>query len=636
MNAVHDTICFRAVKRPEKIERLSHMLLSAEKVSKVYIERVLLDDVSLYLNEGDKVGVIGVNGTGKSTLLKIMAGEEQPSNDGQIVRSSGVRVGYLPQNPQFEGSNSVLEQVLIGMSKETRTEKEYEAKSILTRLGMNDFGAPVQTLSGGQKKRVAIAAALVTPCEVLILDEPTNHIDNDTVAWLESYLQRFRGALLMVTHDRYFLDRVTSRIVELDHGRLYNYEGNFSVYVEAKAQRLEMEQSSERKRQSILRKELEWVRRGVRARGTKSRARLERYEELKNKEALVDQALLEIDAPSSRLGKKTVELRDLSMSYGNTCLFQNFSYHLPRDGRVGIIGKNGCGKTTLLKIIAGKLAPEGGEVLVGDTVKIGYYSQECEEMDPALRAIDYIREGGETISTQQGTFSASQMMERFLFSSELQYTAIARLSGGERRRLYLLRVLMGAPNVLLLDEPTNDLDIQTLEILEDYLDDFPGAVITVSHDRYFLDRVVDRIFEFQPDDSIRQYLGGYTDYFDQVNGDLRRQKGESQPNGAEEKSRGSREKTQKLKFSYKEQREYETIDEQIAETEEKIAYLAKEIEQQSSNYTKLEELLAQKEALEKRLEEQTERWLYLNDMAERIAAQDTTQSSPAGKTTCRK
>ena len=486
------------------------LLLSAEKIEKSYGIKPLLEGASLYLSRGDKVGVVGLNGMGKSTLLKIIAGVEQ-YDSGSITKIPHLVIHYLPQQPDMQAGNTVLQQVFLGASEELRQMKEYEAKSILTKLGISDFQQDVSTLSGGQKKRVAIASALATPCDLLILDEPTNHLDHHMVAWLEQTLQKFRGALLMITHDRYFLDRVSNKILEVNNGQIYQYESNYSGYLESKAQREEMALSSERKRQSLLRKELQWIQRGVKARGTKSRSRVERFEALREKEAPELPQQLEISSVGTRLGKKTIEVNHISKSYGDKVLIQDFSYIVPRNGRIGIIGENGCGKSTLLQLLSGNLSPDTGTVEIGDTVKIGYYTQECKNMDEHQRVIDYIKDGAEWIETINGKLSAAQMLETFLFRGDMQWNYINKLSGGERRRLYLLRVLMEAPNVLLLDEPTNDLDIETLQILEDYLETFSGAVIVVSHDRYFLDKVVTKIVEIEAA-QMRMYEGNYSAY----------------------------------------------------------------------------------------------------------------------------
>ena len=486
------------------------MLLSVEKITKSYSEKVLLKDIFFYLDKGDKVGVIGVNGTGKSTFLKIIAQVEEPDS-GEAAKSSGVRVQFLQQNPVWDEKLSILEHVFLGAS-ELKESKDYEAKTILTKLGITEFDKPISLLSGGQRKRVAIASALIHPCDVLILDEPTNHLDSEMVLWLESYLIKYTGAIVMVTHDRYFLERVTNKIVEIDHGNLYSYEANYSKYLELKAQREEMEIGTERKRRSILRRELEWMQRGPRARGTKSKDRIERFEALSEKSGPAEPIKLELSSVSTRLGKKTVEISNISKSFGERQVIRNFEHIILRDSRIGIVGKNGCGKSTLLNIISGRMQPDTGSVAFGDTVKLGYFSQDSAEMDLSLRVIDYIKGIAGTIETPEGTFTASQMLEKFLFSPDLQWNTISRLSGGERRRLYLLSILMEAPNILLLDEPTNDLDIQTLTIFEDYLENFKGAVIAVSHDRFFLDKVVDTIFEFEGDGTIRKCLGSYSEY----------------------------------------------------------------------------------------------------------------------------
>lgn len=593
------------------------ILLSAEKITKSYSEKPLLQDVSLYLNQGDKIGVIGVNGTGKSTFLKIIA-QAETAVSGSITKAAGTRVAYLPQNPVFEAGTTILHQVL--KNAPNQESREYEAKSILNRLGISDFDRDVSLLSGGQRKRVAIASALVTPCEVLILDEPTNHIDNDMVLWLEKYLAGYKGAILMVTHDRYFLDRVTNRIVEIERGNLYSYDANYSQYLELKALREENEWGTERKRQSLLKKELAWMQRGPRARGTKSRSRIERYEELSSREGPAQSAGLELSAVTTRLGKKTIELEQVNKSYGERQVIREFSHLITRDARIGIIGKNGCGKSTLLNLIAGKLSPDSGNISVGETVRLGYFSQECAEMDLTLRVIDYIKAVSDRIETTDGPLSASQMLEKFLFPSDLQWNTIGRLSGGERRRLFLLRVLMDAPNILLLDEPTNDLDIQTLTILEDYLESYPGAVVAVSHDRYFLDKVVDTIFEFRENSTLKQYLGGYTDYFEEASTDLQTKPAQSPSKEAQNKQRKERQK--KLKFSFKEQYEFERIDDVIAGLEKELEQVQLDIERQAADFEQLQKLLEQQTALEQKLEHQTERWIYLNELAEKIEAQN--------------
>lgn len=593
-------------------------ILNIEHISKIYGEKVIFDDVSLGIHSGDKIGVIGVNGTGKTTLLKIIAKINEPDK-GQIICGNGIRVSYLPQNPEFPKKQSILEYVMDG--KEHQDWKtESEAKTILTKLGIYDFDEGCDHLSGGQKKRVALARTLVDPTEVLILDEPTNHLDNDMVLWLEEFLNSFRGVLIMVTHDRYFLDRVTNKIVEIDKGKLYEYDTNYSGFVELKVQREEMELATERKRQSLLRVEMEWMKQGIKARGTRQRARTERFEELKNAKGPSMQQNVEMDSISSRLGKTTIELEHISKGFGDKHLINDFSYIVLRDDRIGFIGPNGCGKSTLMKMIMGILKPDEGNITIGDTVKIGYFAQENEDMTGDIRVIDYIRNVAEYIQTTKGQASASQMLDRFLFPPELQYTPLDKLSGGEQRRLYLLKVLMEAPNVLILDEPTNDLDIQTLTILEDYLDTFAGIVITVSHDRYFLDRIVNRIFAFEEGGHLKQYEGGYTDYLEKVKPNAKQEK--SKPEKKENNGKKfQKEHQKKLKFTYKEQKEFETIDDDIAKLEEKIEQLDEEIMENATNSGKLAELTQQKEETEEALNEKMDRWVYLNDLAEQIANQ---------------
>ncbi len=587
------------------------MLLSAEKISKSFSERLLLNEVTLYIEKGDKIGVIGANGAGKSTFLRLLAEAEVPDK-GTVTKYSGVQIQYLHQNPTWDEDLTVLEHVFLG-TPELKDSKDFEAKKILTKLGITEFEKRIKSLSGGQRKCVAIASALIHPSDVLILDEPTNHLDTDMIQWLEGYLSRYSGAIIMVTHDRYFLDRVTNRIVEIDGGHLYSYLANYSKYLELKAQREEMELGSERKRQSFLRKELEWIQRGPRARGTKSKDRIARFEEVSEKSAPAEKTKLQMESLSSRLGKKIVEINDISYSVGGKSLINHFEYMLLRDDRIGIIGKSGSGKSTLLNIISGKLSPDSGSVVLGETVKLGYYTQDSAELNLNMRVIDYIKEISSEVETSDGTVSASQMLERYLFTPELQWNTIGRLSGGERRRLYLLGILMQAPNVLLLDEPTNDLDIQTLTILEEYLEGFKGAVIAVSHDRYFLDRVTDTIFDFREDGEIKKYLGSYSEYLDQTAEETGKKKA---PERAE-KAKTNTDK--KLKFSYKEQREFENIDTEISTLEDEISNLDKQLDMYSSDYLKLQELEVRKEMLSKALEEKMERWVYLNELAEKIA-----------------
>ena len=589
------------------------MLLSAEKITKSYSEKVLLNDVSLYIDQGDKIGIVGINGTGKSTFLKILAQIEEPDS-GIISKNPDIRIEFLPQNPIWDDNLSILECIFQGVSSEQKEMKSYEAKTVLTKLGVTDYDKPVGLLSGGQRKRVAIARALLRPCDILILDEPTNHLDDEMIVWLENYLTKYTGAMIMVTHDRYFLDRVTNRIIEIDHGNLFSYPGNYSRFLELKSQHEEMAIGTERKKRSLLRKELEWMQRGPRARGTKSKDRIARFEKLRESISDSESDKLEVSSLSARLGKKTVEMIDVSISFGETKIISNFDYIISRDARIGIVGKNGCGKSTFLNILSGKTTPDSGSVIYGDTVKIGYFTQDCEEMDLSLRVIDYIKSISGTIETNDGILTASQMLEKFLFTSDLQWNTISRISGGERRRLYLLGIIMQAPNILLLDEPTNDLDIQTLIILEEYLENFKGAVIAVSHDRYFLDKVADTIFEFQNDGAIRKCLGCYSDYL----------KGKADLSGSQktEEAKISSEKritgTDKVKLSYKEEREFEGIEAEIDSLNDQIDELSKLAEIESRDYQKLQEIMTQKEALEKMLDEKMDRWVYLNELAERI------------------
>ena len=620
-------------------------LVTAEHLTKSYTERLLFDDTSFSINEGEKVGVIGINGTGKSTLLKIVAGLEEP-DEGTVVRGRNLYIRYLAQNPVFEPGLTVLDCVIReNKAHEHVWDLEGEAKSILNKLGITEYDAVISTLSGGQKKRVALASVLLSTADLLVLDEPTNHLDSAMADWLEDYLKKFKGALLMITHDRYFLDSVSNRIVELDQGKLYSYQAGYAGFLELKAERMAIEQASERKRQSILRVELEWIKRGARARSTKQKGRIQRFEALSAKEAPKEDGTVEMNSISSRLGRTTVEAAGLSKSYGDKLLIRDFSYIFLKNDRIGIIGPNGSGKSTLMKMLVGWVKPDAGETIIGQTVKIGYFSQESEDMEEDIRVIDYIKNVAEYVKTPDGSVSASQMLERFLFPSHMQYTLIGKLSGGERRRLYLLHILMSAPNVLILDEPTNDLDIRTLTILEDYLDHFQGIVITVSHDRYFLDRVVRRIFAFEGNGEIRQYEGGYTDYqaayaercgvlpgigagtTASVGTGVSESAGANQAAGTEESPmnkknwKESQQKEKKLKFSYKEQREWETIEDDIAALEEAISGLEEAILAASSNYTQLNSLMKEKEEKEQALEEKMDRWMYLNDLAEKIEAQ---------------
>lgn len=635
-------------------------LITIEHLTKSYTERLLFDDTSFSIGDGEKVGLIGINGTGKSTLLKIVAGLEEP-DDGSVIRRRNLYIRYLPQIPQFTPGDSVLDSIVRDNRNEphftSREEIEASAKTILTKLGIYDFTAKVETLSGGQRKRVALTSVLLSTADLLILDEPTNHLDSEMADWLEDYLKKFRGALLMITHDRYFLDSVTNRIVELDKGKLYSYQSNYEGFLKLKAERLDMMAASERKRQSILRTELAWMQRGARARSTKQKAHIQRYEALRDQEApeLTD-GQVEMESISSRLGRTTVEIEHLSKAYGDKVLMRDFNYVFLKNDRIGIIGPNGSGKSTLMKMIAGWVKPDSGTIEIGQTVKLGYFSQENEDMDVSLKVIDYIRNVAEYVQTKDGSISAFQMLERFLFPSSVQYTTISRLSGGERRRLYLLRILMSAPNVLLLDEPTNDLDIRTLMILEDYLDSFQGIVITVSHDRYFLDRVVRRIFAFEGDGNVVQYEGGFTDYqvayqrklaqsgggevsgvsgnragSQNVSGNQGGNGGAGSASGADgagmesgasvKSSQDGRAHQKKLKFSYKEQKEWETIEDDIAGLEEAIEALDAQIAVSATDYGKLNQLMTEKAEKEAQLEEKMDRWVYLNDLAEQIEAQ---------------
>ena len=592
------------------------MLLSAEHLSINFGSRQLLDDVNFYLNEGDKVGVIGINGTGKSTFLKVLSGVTEPDG-GTISRNPNVQVSLLPQNPAMEESATVLEQVFLHFPAEFRELNEYEAKAMLNRLGITDFAQKVGTLSGGQRKRVALAAALIHPADVLILDEPTNHLDSEMVAWLEDWLRRFKGGLVMVTHDRYFLERVVNHITELSQGKLYHYEANYSKYLELREQRAEMVEASERKRQSILRVEREWIMRGCKARTTKSKERIQRYEALLNQEAPETDEAVQMAAASSRLGKKIIELRDVSKAFDGRPIVSRFSYNLLRGDRIGIVGRNGAGKSTLLHLMAGELAPDSGTVEVGATVKIGHFSQEGRELDLNQRVYDFIHDIADEVRTDEGTFSANQMMERFLFPGDLQSVPIGQLSGGERRRLYLLSVLMEAPNVLLLDEPTNDLDVTTLSILEDYLLGFPGPILAVSHDRFFLDKLAESIFEVRGDGEIHRFTGNWTDWQAK-----RRAEEAPSPKAEKPKPAAERPRERKLKFTFKEQREFETIDADLAELEAQITACQTEQESCGSDYVKLQELQARQAELEAALEEKTERWVYLNELKEQIDAQN--------------
>ena len=630
-------------------------LMTLENISKSYSEKILLKDISLGINEGEKIGIIGVNGTGKSTLLKIIAGVEVP-DDGTIIKANRVRVEYLPQNPDYNEDFTVLQQVFKGTSSEMKLLLEYEetltalannyndnlnsklislqekidalnlwdleseAKAVLTKLGITNFNQKVKELSGGQRKRVSLASALITPCELLILDEPTNHLDNDTIDYLEEYLNSRRGSLIMITHDRYFLDRVSNRIIELDKGRLFSYDGNYSTFLEKKMERLALEASMEEKRQNLIRKELAWVKRGAKARTTKQKARLQRFDELVNKDTYTPDEKMDISVGSTRLGKKIIEIHHISKKFDNKVLIDDLDYTIARTDRIGIIGKNGMGKSTLIKILNGEILPDSGHIEIGETVKIGCFSQDDSHMHPDMRAIDYVKEASDYIETADGTkISASQMCEKFLFNSTMQYSFIGNLSGGERRRLHLLRTLMLAPNVLLLDEPTNDLDIATLNILEDYLDEFNGIVITVSHDRYFLDRICNKIFAYEGVGKIHIFTGNYSDYsiYREIQGiEFKEDVKESY-----EKTHFKKEKpkpSKKLKFTYNEQREFETIDSDIEKLEQKIENLESDSIKFATDFVKLQEILNEKANAEAELEHKYERWEYLNNLAEEI------------------
>ncbi|MEG0812545.1 MAG: ABC-F family ATP-binding cassette domain-containing protein [Clostridium sp.] len=610
-------------------------LVTIEHLTKSYTERLLFDDADFSINEGEKVGLLGINGTGKSTLLKILAGLEE-ADEGSVVRRRNLYIRYLPQTPEFREEDTVLESIMRDNEKEShyssKDEMQAEARSMLNELGIKDHDAKMETLSGGQKKRVALASVLMSRADLLILDEPTNHLDSAMADWMEEYLKNFKGALLMITHDRYFLDSVVKRIVELDRGKFYSYQGGYREFLTLKAERMNMDEATERKRQSILRMELQWMQRGARARSTKQKAHIQRFEELQDQKGPEYTRNVEAESIASRLGRTTVEIKDLCKSYGDKVLIKDFDYIFLKNDRVGIIGPNGSGKSTLMKIIVGQVQPDAGSVEIGQTVKIGYFSQENEPMDESLKVIDYIKDVAEYIKTKDGSVSASQMLERFLFPPSVQYTTISRLSGGEKRRLYLLQIIVGAPNVILLDEPANYLDIQTLTVLEDYLDTFPGIVVTVSHDRYFLDRVVNRIFAFEGDGRITQYEGGFTDYQRAVE-----LKNEAAAGGSTIAEPVKSEVTQatnksnwkdtgnvlpkKKKFTFKEQKDWETIDDDIAKLEDTIASLEEQMAAAATNYAKLNQLMTEKAEKEQQLEEKMDRWMYLNELMEEIESQ---------------
>ena len=591
-------------------------IINIEHIEKIFGDKVIFDDASLGIQQGDKIGIIGINGTGKSTLLRIIAGEEEPDR-GEVIRQNGLKILYLPQNPEFPREGTLASYALKG-----DPQTDWQVESYLNILGITDLEAPFATLSGGQKRKAALARALSQDFDVLLLDEPTNHLDMEMTGWLEEYLRNMRKTLLMVTHDRYFLDRTVNKILEISRGSLYEYEADYSGFLELKAQREEMELASERKRQSILRIETRWAQRGCRARSTKQRARLERLEELKKGKAPLKNQNVELESQTVRMGKKTIELSHISKSYGDKVLIRDFSYIFLKNQKVGFIGKNGCGKSTLMKIIAGLVAPDSGTVEIGETVRIGYFAQEEPEMDPSQRVIDYVKDMGEYFRTGEGRISASQMLERFLFTPDMQYSPIEKLSGGEKRRLYLLGVLAGEINVLIMDEAGNNLDIPTMTILEEYLLSFQGIVITVSHDRYFLDNVADRIFEFDGQGGLCQYEGGYTDYLEAKKNRKDETKEPEQPQTKKEGNRDWKGPRQaKLKFSFKEQREYETIDQEIADLEERIGKLEEEILANATNSAKLNGLMAEKEEAEAALEVKMDRWVYLTELAEKIEAE---------------
>lgn len=597
-------------------------VLNIEHVSKLYGDKMVLGDVSYGIQEGEKIGIIGINGTGKTTLLRILAGEEEPDS-GQVIRQNGLKIAFLKQNQEFPENASVLSCVMDGRKEDWSLESE--AKSMLNTLGIPEHEAQISHLSGGQKKRVALAHVLLEPSDVLILDEPTNHLDQEMVSWLEDYLRRYKGIVVMVTHDRYFLDQVTNHILEISQGNLYAYQANYSKFLEMKAQREDMELASERKRQSILRMELEWAKRGCRARTTKQRARLERLEALKNGKTPVSEQTVEMDSVETRMGKKTVELHQISKSFGDKIIVKDFEYIFLKNQKIGIVGSNGCGKSTLLKIIAGVLKPDEGFVEMGETIKMSYFAQDVPDMDTNQRVIDYVKDIAEYIPTREGRITASQMLERFLFTPDMQYAPISKLSGGEKRRLYLLGILQSSPNFLVMDEVSNELDIPTLTILEDYLNSFSGIVVLVSHDRYFLDNVVDRIFEFDGEGHLQQYEGGYTDYLEakqKRNGSASIAEGSSYAKTSGRKEEVSWDKGErKLKFSYKEAKEFETIEDDIAALEEKLEELDTEMTACASQYSRLTELTEEKEAVQQALDEKMERWMYLTELNEKIQAQ---------------
>ena len=592
-------------------------ILNVENISKTYMSKPVLSGISVGINDTDKIGVVGTNGTGKSTLLAIVAGKVEPDS-GQVVVSNGLRISYLPQNPVFDMNKTLLENITDTIyDGGDHWDKMGEIKANLAKFGIDDPECDPSILSGGQKKRAALVAAIMTPSDLLILDEPTNHLDSDMIEWLEEYLQHFRGALLMITHDRYFLDEVTNQILEIDKGSAYRYEANYSGFLELKQQRLDYEQAAERKAQALYRKDLAWMLRGARARSTKQKAHIQRFEELRDRQRPEEERQVELSSLPSRMGNKTIIMENIAKSYEGKTLFRDFSYTFNKLDRIGIIGPNGCGKSTFLKTIVGTVTPDSGTVEIGQTIKIGYFGQENEALDEGKRVIDYIKDTAEFIRTAEGLVSASVMCERFLFSPDMQYAPISKLSGGEKRRLYLLRVLMEQPNVIILDEPTNDLDIQTLRILEDYLDGFAGIIITVSHDRYFLDRVVTRIFAFEADGSLYQSEGGYSDYLvhkkqtEVSSGE--KSFSQAEPKASKAQYRAPREKT---KLSYNEQKEYDSIESEIEKLEEKSADLEAQIVAAATDYPKLVALTREKEEVDAEIERKMDRYVELQEMVD--------------------
>lgn len=608
-------------------------ILTVDEITKAYGERKIFDQASFFLHEGEKAGILGINGTGKTTLLRMIVGEDEPDT-GNIIMAKGKVISYLPQNPVFDPDENMLSAVLHFENYDSSIQKtdqlagsESDAKAMLSKLGVTDFDKTCGQLSGGERKRLALVKTLMAPADILILDEPTNHLDQSMADWLEERLKSFKKTILMITHDRYFLDSVCNRILEVDKGKIYSYEANYEGFLKLKVEREEMAAASDRKRHSILRTELAWVQRGARARSTKQKARLQRYEQMSRMADAATDKNVELGSVTSRLGRTTIELHDISKAYGDKVLLQDFTYSFLRNDRIGFMGANGCGKTTLMKMIMGEVMPDKGYVEIGQTVRIGYFAQEIgeDEMKPEQKVIDYIKDVSEYVETNDGKISAAKLLEKFLFEGEDQYGPIGKLSGGQRRRLYLCKVLMGAPNVLILDEPTNDLDVTTLTILEDYLDQFAGIVITVSHDRYFLDRVVGRMFIFEGNGILFQSEGGYTDY---VN---RKRIKEQESNdaliddglhNAKEKQKWNTGREKKLKFSYQEQKDYETIEADIAKLEEQITDLEKSMLDYAHDFVKLREISEQKELAEANLEEKMQRWMYLEELAEKIAGQN--------------